>query len=102
VERLAAHVGFRLPGDAEGQEDLAIQRAVPDGVIAVVGEPQGVVRRHVHAVRTVKHAFAPRAQEVTVPVEHDHGVLAPVERIHTVLLVDPDGGDVGVELPPRR
>ena len=29
-------------------------------------------------------------------------MLAPIERVDAVLLVDPDGGDIGVEFAPRR
>ncbi len=101
-ERLAAHIGRRLAGDADGQQHLAVERAVSDGVVAVVGEPESVVRRHVDAVRAAKHPFAPGAQEVALAVEHDHRVLAPIEGVHPVLRVDPDRGHVGVELPPRR
>ena len=75
---------------------------MPDRVVAVVGQPDRVVGRHVDAVRAVEHPLAPGAQEVAVAVEHDHRVLAAVEDVDVVLLVDPDRGDVGVELPPRR
>ena len=69
VEGLAAHVGRGHAGHAEGQQHLAVERAVADGVVAVVGQPQRVVGRHVHAVRAAEHALAPRAQEVAVAVE---------------------------------
>src|SRR5580704_15759958 len=81
---------------------MAVERAVPDRVVAVVGQPQGVVGRHVDAVRTVKYPFAPGAQEVAVVVEDHHRVATAVERVHAVLPVHPDRGHVGVELPPRR
>src|SRR5213594_1317855 len=100
VKRLAAHVGFRRAGDAERQQHLAVQRAVPDGVVAVIGQPDRVVRGHVDAVRPTKHPFAPGTQKIAVPVEHDHRVLAPIERVHPVLLVDSDRSDVGVEFAP--
>ncbi len=102
MEGLAAHVRRRLAGDAEGQQHLAVERAVPDGVVAVVGQPQGLVGRHVDAVGAMKDTFAPGAQEVAVAIQHDHRVLAPIECVDAILLVDPDRGDVGVELLPRR
>ena len=65
---------------------------------AVVGAEDRVVGHHVHAVRAREHAFAPRAQEVALAVEHDHRMLAAVERIDVVVAVDADGGDL-VERP---
>jgi hypothetical protein len=102
MERLAAHVRRRRAGDAQRQEDLAVERAVPHGVIAVVGQPQRVVGRHVHAVRAAEDALSPRAQEVALAIEDHHRMRAAVEGVHPVLRVDADGGDVGVELLPRR
>jgi hypothetical protein len=102
VKRLAAHVRRWLARDAQGQQHLAVQRAVPHGVIAVVAEPQRVVGRHVHAVGPAKHAFAPRAEKIAVAVEHAHRVRAPVERVHAVVAVDADRRDIGVELEPGR
>ena len=102
IERLAAHVGPGGPGNSYREQHLALEGAMPDGVIAVVGQPERVVRRHVETVGPTEHAFTPGAQEVAVPVEHDHGMLAPVECVHPVLLVDAHRGDVGVELAPRR
>jgi hypothetical protein len=102
MEGLAAHVGLRLAGDAEGQQHLAVEGAVPDRVVAVVGQPQGLVGRHVDAVGAMEHALAPGAQEVAVAIQHDHRVLAPIERVDAILLVDAHRGDVGVEFLPRR
>src|SRR5260370_13364160 len=75
---------------------------MPDRMIAVVGQPDGVVRRHVDAVRPHEDALAPRAQEIAVAVEYAHRVLAAVEGVNVVVLVDADRGDVGVELHARR
>ena len=102
MERLAAHVGPRAPGMPMRQEHLAVERAVADGVVAVVGQPQRVVGRHVDAVRAVEDALAPGAQEVALAVEDDHRVRAAVERVDPVLPVHPDRGHVRVELPPGR
>jgi hypothetical protein len=102
VERLTAHVGPRRSGHADGQQHLAVEGAVADGVVAVVGQPERVVGRHVHAVRAAKKPLAPGPQEVAVAVEDDHRVRAAVERVDAVLRVHPDGGDVRIELTPRR
>ena len=64
---------------------LPSERAVADGVIAVVGQPQRVVGRHVDAVRAVEDPLAPGAQEVALAVEDDHRVRAAVERVDPVL-----------------
>ena len=71
-------------------------------MIAVIGQPDGVVRRHVDAVRTLEDALAPRAQEIAGAVEHAHRVLAAVERIDIIVPVDTDRGDIGVEFHARR
>src|SRR5262249_36775718 len=67
-------------------------------VIAVVGEPQRLVRSHVQAVRPVEDALAPGAEEVALAVEHHHGMPSAIESIHAVLGVDAHRGHVGVEL----
>src|ERR1700758_3069329 len=71
-------------------------------VVAVVGQPDRIVRRHVDAMRPHEDALAPRAQEIAVAVEHTHRVLAAVEGVDVVFLVDADRGDVGVELHAGR
>jgi hypothetical protein len=58
MKRLPAHVGRRLAGDAEGEQHLSVARALADGVVAIVGEPDRVVGRHVDAVGAGKHPFA--------------------------------------------
>ena len=102
VERLAAHIRRGFAGDADGQQHLAVEGALANRVVAVVGQPERVVRRHVHAVRPHEDALAPRAQEIAVAVEHAHRVLAAVEGVNIVVLVDADRSDVGVEFHARR
>jgi len=98
VERRAAHVRRGLAGNADLEEHLALRGALAHEVAAVVGAVQDVVRVDMQAVRTRKGALAPGAQEVSVAVEHDHRVLAAVERIDAVLAVHRHRGDV-LELP---
>ena len=44
VERLAAHEGLGLAGDAERHQHLAVERAFAHRVVAVIGQPDRVVR----------------------------------------------------------
>ena len=102
VERLAAHIGRRLAGDADRQQHLAVERALADRVVAVIGQPDRVVRRHEDAVRAQEHALAPAPQEIALAVEHAHRMLAAVEGIDVVVFVDPDRRDIGVEFHAGR
>jgi transposase len=58
IPGLAAHVGCRLAGDAKGHQHLSFQRALADGVVSIVGEPDRVVRRHEHAMRPGKDTLS--------------------------------------------
>ena len=91
-----------MPGDADGQQDLAVERALPNRVVAVIGQPDGFVGRHEDAVRAHKDALAPRAQEVAVAIEHAHRMLAAIEGIDIVVRVDADRRDIGVEFHAGR
>jgi hypothetical protein len=102
VKRLAAHVRARRAGHADGGEHPAVERAVTHGVVAVIGEPQGAVRRHVKPVRAVKDPLAPRAQDIALAVQHYHGVAPTVEGVHAILRVHAHRRHVGVELLPWR
>jgi hypothetical protein len=44
---------------AEGQQYFAIEGAFADRVVAVIGQEERVVRRHVNAVRALEDALAP-------------------------------------------
>ena len=90
--------GRGLVGHADGQQHLAVGRDLADRVVAVVGAVERVVAVDMDAVRAAEQAFAPRAQEVAVAVEHHHRMLAAIEDIDVVLAVDGHGGDVA-ELP---
>ncbi len=102
MERLAAHIGRRLAGDADGQQPLTVEGALANRVIAVIGQPNRVVGRHVDTVRAHENVLTPRAQEVAFAIEHAHRVGAAVEGVDIVVFVDSDGGDVRVESPPLR
>src|ERR1700722_4828738 len=67
-------------------------------MVAIVGAVERVVAVDVDAVGAAEQAFAPRAQELAVAVEHHHGMLAAVEDIDMVFAVDGDRRHVA-ELP---
>jgi hypothetical protein len=101
VERLAAHIRRRPARNPECQQHLALERALPDRVVGIVGQPDRVVRPHVQPVRAREHPLAPGPDKIAVPIEHDHRVLAAVEHIDPVLPVRPDPADL-LEPPTRR
>jgi hypothetical protein len=101
MERLATHVGGRLAGQAQRQQDLPFERALANRMVAIVGQPNRVVRRHEYPVRAGKQAFAERTEEIAFAVEHDHRMFAAVEDVHVVMLVDADAADF-LERPARR
>src|SRR5215467_14198193 len=102
MKRLAAHIGRGLAGNSKSQKHPAGERAFADRVVAVIGQKNRVVRRHVDAVRAFEDAFAPRPQKIAVGIEYDHRVFAAIEAIDIVVLVDPNGGDIGIEGPAFR
>jgi len=94
MERLAAHIGCGLTGDAELEQYLAVECDFAHKMAAIVGQKHRVVGRHVHPVRPRILALAPRAQKIAGAVEHDHRVLAAVEDIDVVVAVDTDPADL--------
>ena len=95
VERLAAHEGRGLVGNADGQQHLAVGGAFSNRMVAVIGAIEIVVGVDVQPVRAVEQAFAPARDEIALAVEHHHRMGAAVEDVDAVLAVDRDGGDVG-------
>src|SRR5262249_8540130 len=81
-------------GNADLQQDLTVQGALPDRVIAVIGQPDRLVRRHMHAMRAVENVLAPGPQKIAVAVEHDHRMLTAVEAVHMILPIHAHAGDV--------
>ena len=94
VERLVAHERRRGAGHAERHQHLAFQRAASDGVAAVVGEVERLVRADMDAVGARIFSLTPGPQEIALAVEDDHRVLAAVEHIDLVLAVDRYGRDI--------
>ena len=67
VERLAAvRLGW-LARDAYGHQYFAVQRALTDGVVAVVGAVQRVVGTHADAMRASEDSLAPGLDESCHP-----------------------------------
>ena len=102
VERIAAVQLSRFVRDTDGHDDLAVERALPDGVVAVVRTVQGVVRPGSDPVSTAEHTLSPRLDEVAVLVEDDHRVVAPAEDVHVVLGVGDDARHFPPADPGRR
>src|SRR5437588_2038229 len=94
VERQAAAERRRSAGDSDGEQDCSIERALADGVVAVVCEVDRVVRAHRHGVGPREEALAPGALEASVTVEDDHRVRAAGEHKDAVAAVHPDAGDL--------
>src|SRR5450631_2298204 len=94
VERLAAHELRGLARSAEGQQDLAVQRALANRVIPVVGQEHGSVGRHVQTVRARKQTLTPGTQEIALAVEYHHRMVAAVEDVNIVLFVNADRPDL--------
>ena len=91
VERLAAHIGRRLAGNAELEQHLAaVQPAFADKMPAIIGQVDRLVWAHMDAMRPRVLPLAPGAQEVAVAVKHHHRVFAPVEAVDVVVIVDAD------------
>ncbi len=98
VKGQAAHVGRGLARHADLEQHLAVGRALPHEVAAVVGAVEVVVRIDVQAVGARERAFAPGREEISVAIEHDHRVLAAIEHVDAILAVDRHRGGV-LEFP---
>src|ERR1019366_7613641 len=88
VERLAAHEGGRFAGAAKRQQHLTVQCALPHRVVAVIGEKHRTVGGHVQTVSSREQSLTPGSQEISLTIEHHHWVLAAIEQVHIILLVD--------------
>ena len=95
MEGIAAHERGRLFRDADGQQHLALGRALAHGVVAVISAIEIVLGVDVQTMRAGKQPFTPACDEITVAIEHHHRMGAAVEDVDAVLAVDRDGCDVG-------
>ena len=98
-ERVAAHEGRGRAGDAQREQHGAVEVALADRVVAVVGQEDGFVGAHGDAVSAGVKALAPGAQEVAVGVEHNHRMFAAVEHVDVVAGVASHRGAL-LEPPP--
>src|SRR5437762_2154622 len=94
VKRLAAHKGRRLSRNPDRQQDAAVEGAAAHRVIAVIGQPDRVVGRHVDAMGPGEDALAPGAQQIASLIEDRDRVIAAIEGVDIVLAVDPDCGAI--------
>src|ERR1700731_2123429 len=93
MKRLAAHVRRRLARDAERQPHLSLRGALADGVITVIGQPDGAIGRHEDSMGTREHPFSERAQKIACTVKDDHRVLAAIKDEDVVVFVYADAAD---------
>src|SRR5580704_7574776 len=101
VERLAAHIGRRLPRHAQLEHYLAVERAFADEMSAVIGQIDRIVRPHMNAVRPRILALAPGAQKIALAIEHHDRMFAAIENVDVVPGVDADCPDL-LERPAFR
>ena len=59
-------------------------------MVAVVRQPDRVVRAHMDAVRPVKDALSPGAQQIALGIKDRDRMLAAIEGINAILPVDAD------------
>ena len=57
-------------------------------MVAVISEVDTVIWAHSYSVGPRVDAFAPGAEEVSVLIEDDHGVLTTVKHVNVILGVD--------------
>src|SRR5262249_38714206 len=102
VLAVVAGVGRRIER-AERAEQLALRRELANGVVAVVGGPDGAVGRDRDPMRAISElALAPRAQEVSLVVVRDDRMVAATDQEHPILTVDRDSGHVAMLEPFRE
>src|ERR1044071_6416289 len=101
IERLAAHEWRRPARDADLEQHLPVECAFADGMVAVIGAIERVVRPDMQTVGAVEQRLAPGIEQVSIAVEDHHRVLAAIEHIDPVLPIDGDRSDVS-EAPTRR
>src|SRR5262249_29222679 len=93
MKRLSTHKGRGLPRNTQGEEHLALQGALADGVIAVVCTKHRGIGPHGNTMGARKHPFTPGAQEMPLAVENHHRMRSTVKGIDIVLCINPNCGD---------
>src|SRR5262249_49081739 len=79
---------------AQGQQQPAVRSKLPDGVVAIIGTEDGIIRPDEDAVWPRKQAFTPRGQPSAVAVKHQDRVGAAVENVDAVARIGGHGGDL--------
>ena len=81
----------------KGEQKLSVGGELAHGMSCVVGAPDRIVGSDRDAVRPHgEHAFAPRADEASIALVHEHRMLGAAEEIDASFGVDRDSGDIGV------
>jgi hypothetical protein len=101
AERPPAHERRRLARHPDRHQHLALERAFPHAMRAVIRAENRVIRCHVHAMRAREHPFAPSPQKIAVAVEHDHRVFTTVKYVNIIIPVNAHSAYL-VERPPVR
>src|SRR5437867_3469701 len=101
---LAVVAGVRgLVHGAERQQELALRRELPHGVVAVVRAVEEPVRADGDAVGAQGELpLAPRAQEVALPVVDDDRMIAAADQVDAILAVDRDARDITMGIAARK
>ena len=94
AERLSAHEGGRLAFIADCEQQMPVQREFADGMVAVVGQIDALVRPDMRAVGIDELAMPPAGLELAMVIEHHNRMLATVEQIDVVLGIHGNARDI--------
>src|SRR5437667_1563608 len=78
---------------AQRQQEPAVGRELADGVIAIVGTVDSLIRPDEDTVRPCEQPFSPRGQPCAVAVKDQHRMGTAVEDVDAVPPVGGHGGD---------
>src|SRR6185437_3077306 len=91
VEGLAALIGCAFSWNSDRHKDFAVEAALPNSVIAIVGQKDRLIGTYRCAVRSFKNTVSPSAQKITVSIEDDDGMLSSCEAVNLILSVHGHG-----------
>ena len=86
LERSARHADFK--------QELAVERALADGVIPVVGAIDRLIRPDMQPMGTHKEIMTPSAEHIAMSIQDDDRIIAAREQVDIVAPIDRYGGDV--------
>jgi len=102
IEWNTAHGAGRPPRDADFQKSETRQRELAYRMVSIIGAVDAPIVADMNAVRPGEYPLAPGANDRSVPVEHDHWVVAAIEEIDIVVAVDGDSGHIAYLQPVRQ